>query len=86
MGVELSIHKTVCKCKWLVLLYIKKMSGIKSPPVFHPEEDDDYTSWINDVSIWKMYTDTNEAKIGAAVYLSLKGKAREAENIETRGD
>ena len=54
------------------------MSGIKNPPVFHPEEDDDYASWKNDVSIWKMYTETNEEKLGAAVYLSLKGKARGA--------
>ena len=53
------------------------MSNIKSPPIFHPEEDDDYISWKNDVGIWKVFTETKEDKIGAAVYLSLQGKARE---------
>ena len=51
--------------------------SIKSPPVFDPQEDDDYVSWKNDVGIWRLYTDTKEEKIGAAVYLALKGKARE---------
>ena len=51
--------------------------SIKHPPIFHPEEGDDYTSWKTDIGIWKILTDTKPAKIGAAVYLSLKGKARE---------
>ena len=54
------------------------MSNIKSPPVFHPEEDDDYTKWRNDIAVWKMFTDTKEEKLGPAVYLSLQGKARDA--------
>ena len=53
------------------------MSNIKNPPIFHPEEDDDYLSWKNDISIWKSYTDLAENKLGAAIYLSLKGKARQ---------
>ena len=53
------------------------MSGIKSPPVFNPELDDDYASWKSDIAIWKLFTDTRAEKIGAAVYLSLQGKARE---------
>ena len=51
--------------------------SIKHPPIFHPEEGDDYTSWKTDIGIWKMLTDTKPEKIGAAVYFSLKGKARE---------
>ena len=61
------------------------MSGIKNLLVFHPEEDDDYASWKNDDSIWKTYTDTNEAKIGAAVITERKSKSGSL-NIETRGD
>ena len=53
------------------------MSSIKAPPVFQPEEDDDYQSWKSDVKVWKVFTDTKPDKVGAAVYLSLKGKARE---------
>ena len=53
------------------------MTSIKSPPVFNPNEDDDYISWKNDVGIWKLVTDLKEDKIGAAVYLALQGKARE---------
>ena len=53
------------------------MLNIKAPPVFHPEEDDDYQSWKNDIKIWRLFTETKKEKIGAAVYLSLRGKARE---------
>ena len=52
------------------------MTNIKSPPVFNPDEDDDYVNWKNDVGIWKLFTELKE-EIGAAVYLCLKGKARE---------
>ena len=51
--------------------------SIKQPPVFNPE-DDDYTSWKADLEIWQMYTDINSRKQGPAVYLSLKGRARDA--------
>ena len=54
------------------------MNNIKSPPIFHPEEDDDYTKWRNDIGVWKMFTDTKVEKLGPAVYLSLQGKARDA--------
>ena len=48
-----------------------------SPPVFHAEEDDDYVAWKNDIEVWKMFTDMKVEKLGAAVYLALKGRARE---------
>ena len=48
-----------------------------SPPVFHAEEDDDYMAWKNDVEVWKMLTDMKPEKLGAAVYLALKGRARD---------
>ena len=54
------------------------MSGIKAPPVFNPDEDDDYASWKNDVEVWQCYTKEEPKRQGPAVYLSLKGKAREA--------
>ena len=52
-------------------------SNLKSPPVFIPE-DDEYLSWKNDIQVWKAFTDTKEEKIGPAIYLTLKGRAREA--------
>ena len=52
------------------------MSRVKNPPSFDPEVDE-YMSWKTDDEIWKLFTDTAEAKIGAAVYLAVQGKARE---------
>ena len=52
-------------------------NNIKNPPSFDPETDD-FVSWKNDLSVWKMFSDYQKKKIGPAVYLSLKGKAREA--------
>ena len=54
------------------------MAPIKYPPVFDPDEDDDYVSWKNDVEVWKLYTNEDKKKLGLAIYLSLKGKARDA--------
>ena len=54
------------------------MSSIKSPPIFNPDEDDDYASWKNDVEVWQAFTKEDAKRHGPAVYLSLKGKAREA--------
>ena len=48
-----------------------------APPVFHAEEDDDYVAWKNDIEVWRMLTDMKAEKLGAAVYLALKGRARE---------
>ena len=49
---------------------------MKAPPVF--DDDEDYSSWRNDVEIWQMFTELPAKKQGPAVYLSLKGRAREA--------
>ena len=51
------------------------MSGIKCPPVFCPEEDDDYWMWKSDIEVWQLYTKEDKCRQGPAVYLSLKGKA-----------
>ena len=56
---------------------IQTMAPIKYPPVFDPDEDNDYVSWKNDVEVWKLYT-SEDKKLGLAIYLSLKGKARDA--------
>ena len=47
------------------------------PPVFSPEENDDYVSWKNDIEVWKLLTETKPEKLGLSVYLALKGQARE---------
>ena len=47
------------------------------PPVFSPEEDDDYVAWRNDLEVWKLLTETKAEKLGLSVYLALKGQARD---------
>ena len=54
------------------------MSGIKCPPVFCPEEDDNYKTWKSDAEVWQFYIKDDACRQGSAVYLSLKGKARDA--------
>ena len=54
------------------------MSGIKCLPVFCLEEDDDYRTWKSDVEVWQLYTKEDKCRQVPAVYLSLKGKARDA--------
>ena len=54
------------------------MALIRYLPVFDPDEDDDYVSWKNDVEVWKLYTSEDKKKLGLAIYLPLKGKARDA--------
>ena len=54
------------------------MSNIKPPPIFNPDEDDDYCAWKNDVEVWQAFTKEEAKRQGPAVYLSLKGRAREA--------
>lgn len=54
------------------------MSSIKQPPVFNPSEDDDYASWKADVEIWQTCTSVEATKQGPAVYLSLRGRAKDA--------
>ena len=53
------------------------MSPIQQPPVFNPDEGDNYEEWKNDVEIWCMLTE-GKVKQGPAVYLSLNGDARDA--------
>ena len=58
--------------------YIDIMAEKKvMPPVFSPEEDDDYVAWRNDVEVWKLLTETKPEKLGLSVYLNLKGQARD---------
>jgi hypothetical protein len=51
------------------------MSSIKLPPVLETEEG--YTEWKEDLDIWMRFTDLEKPKQGPAVYLSLKGRARD---------
>ena len=54
------------------------MSAIKNPPAFCPEEGDDYGNWKKDAEVWRLFTSEAKCKQGAALYLSLKGTARDA--------
>ena len=61
------------------------MSNIKTPPIFNPEENGDYTSWKMDVEVWRMITKEDKKKHGPAVYLSLQGSAKEKiRSIDTK--
>ena len=54
------------------------MSSLKHPPEFNPEDGLAYEEWKNDVNIWRLYTKEEIKKQGPAIYLSLRGDAREA--------
>ena len=52
-----------------------KMNNIKSPPIFNPDEDDNYWAWKDNVEVWQA---EEQKRQGPAVYFLLKGRAREA--------
>ena len=54
------------------------MSAIKNPPTFKPDEGDDYGNWKKDVEVWRLFTKEEKSRLGAALYLSLSGTARDA--------
>ena len=51
-------------------------SNLKTPPILEDEEH--YREWKQDLSIWQLFTELEKVKQGPAVYLILKGNAREA--------
>ena len=70
--------------KQLTLLREVKMATLKQPPVFDPDCDV-YQNWKRDVEVWRLFTKDEKKRQGPAVYLSLKGNAREAvRSIEAR--
>ena len=54
------------------------MSAIKNPPTFNPDKGDDYGNWKKDVEVWRLFTKEESSRLGAALYLSLSGTARDA--------
>ena len=54
------------------------MSNIKLPLIFNLNEDDNYCAWKNNVEVWQTFTKEEPRQQGPAVYLLLKGRAREA--------
>ena len=54
------------------------MATLKQPPVFDPDGGDAYQDWKSDAEVWKLFTKDEAKRIGPAIYLSLKGNAREA--------
>ena len=53
--------------------------------MFDPDGGDSYQNWKNDVKIWCILAKDMKIKEGPAVYLSLKGDAREAVRDLTPG-
>ena len=61
------------------------MTDKTKPPVFSPEENDNYLAWRNDIEVWKLLTETKAEKLGLSVYLALKGQERDVvRNIEPK--
>jgi len=54
------------------------MSNLKQPPDFDPSGGDSYAEWKNDLEVWRMFTKEEKKRQGPALYLCLKGEAREA--------
>ena len=54
------------------------MSSLKQPPEFDPSGGDSYTEWKNDLAVWLKFTKEEKKRQGPALYLCLKGEAREA--------
>ena len=52
--------------------------SLKHPPSFSPEDGDDYAHWKKDAEVWSLFSSEAKNKHGAAIYLSLKGSARDA--------
>jgi len=49
--------------------------SLHTPPILTGE--DSYLEWKEDIKIWELFTDLVNTKRGPAVYLSLKGNARD---------
>ena len=58
--------------------------SLKTPPAL--TKDSVYSDWVQDVEMWESFTDVAQAKRGPAVYLSLKGKARECSRTREGGN
>ena len=54
----------------------------KNPPEMR--EDLLYADWKTELEIWRSFTDLAQAKQGPAVFLSLKGKARQTALAEVK--
>ena len=53
------------------------MANMKTPPVFNPENGDDYSNWKMDIEVWRLVTKEEKIKHGPALYLALQGSARD---------
>ena len=50
-------------------------AAISDPPIL--DNNTNYESWLKDLKVWELYTNTELKKRGPRLYLCLKGKARE---------
>ena len=54
------------------------MSSLKQPPEYDPSSGDSYVEWKNDLAVWLQFTKEEKKRQGPAIYLCLKGEARDA--------
>ena len=52
------------------------MSSYKAPPELNDEKS--FKDWKKEIEIWQLATEVNKEKQAAMIFLSLKGKSREA--------
>lgn len=52
------------------------MSNYKAPPELNDEKS--FKDWKKEIEIWQLATEVNKEKQAAMIFLSLKGKSREA--------
>ena len=58
----------------------KSMANFKAPPSMR--EDLSYADWVKEIKIWKNFTDLEPKRQGAALFLTLAGKARDTVRAE----
>ena len=56
---------------------MSERSTVKTPPSFGDIDGKDYTTWKNEVELWRRITDVELKKQAPAIVLALAGKARE---------
>ena len=52
-------------------------TSLKTPPLFGADESKDYSTWKNELSIWRRMTTLEVKKKALAIVLSLSGRARQ---------
>ncbi len=61
----------------IIVLGLIPMANLKQPPEF--DGGDNYSEWRNHLKAWRCFTKEEKKRQGPALYLVLKGEARDAD-------